>query len=136
MKQSRRATLGEPRRPAVPVEPERPAELSFVEALIDPVSVFGGPGEVVEHPWFTDEEKRTILLSWARDELAVEQVARSLMPNLTPRSRIDAVVQALARFDPAAAGEYSSAIAFVRGGPRPTPNPERRLHLHAEATRR
>jgi len=89
-------------------------EPSFVEALVDPVNVFGDPVEVVDHPWFTDEEKRTILLSWARDELVVEQVARKLTPELQPKSRIDAVVEALAQFDAPAAGEYLSAVAAIR----------------------
>lgn len=90
------------------------SEPSFVEALVDPVNVFGDPVEVVEHPWFTDEEKRTILLSWARDELVVEQVAKKLTPDLQPKSRIDEVVEALSRFDPPAAGEYLSAVAAIR----------------------
>ncbi len=91
------------------------SEPSFVEALVNPVSVFGDPREVIEHPWFTDQEKRTILLSWARDELVVEQVASEVMPNLEPNSRIDAVIEALSRFDAPAAGEYLSAIARIRG---------------------
>jgi hypothetical protein len=87
---------------------------SFVEALIDPVSVFRHPTEVAEHPWFTDQEKRAILMSWARDELVVEQVASKVIPELTPRSRIDAVVEALAPLDEAAAGEYRSAVTCIR----------------------
>jgi hypothetical protein len=42
---------------------------SFIEALVDPVNVFDHPQEVVEHPGFTHEEKRTILLSWAGTSL-------------------------------------------------------------------
>jgi len=90
---------------------------SFLEALIDPVNVFHAPDEVVVHPWFTDEEKRTILLSWARDELVIEQVASRVMPDLKLKSRIDAVIEALAAFDPPAAGEYLSAVATLRAGP-------------------
>jgi len=88
---------------------------SFVEALVDPVNVFLSPQEVVDHPWFSTEEKRTILLSWARDELVIEQVAGRVMPDLQVKSRIDAVIEALALFDPSAAGEYLSAIQTVRG---------------------
>jgi hypothetical protein len=91
------------------------SERSFVEALIDPVNIFADPGEVVEHPWFSDEEKRTILLSWARDELVIEQVAGRVMPDLQVKSRIDSVIQALAVFDPTAAGEYLSAVQAIRG---------------------
>ncbi len=91
------------------------SEPSFVEALVDPVNIFGHPREVVEHPWFSDEEKRTILLSWARDELVIEQVAGKVMPDLQVKSRIDAVIEALALFDPTAAGEYLSAVQTIRG---------------------
>jgi F0F1-type ATP synthase delta subunit len=91
-----------------------PSERSFVEALVDPASVFRDPEEVVHHPWFTHQEKRTILLSWVRDELVVEQVASKTLPELRSRSRIDAVIKALAQFDPQAAGEYRSAAASIR----------------------
>lgn len=114
---------------AVPVENPGRSKPSFVEALIDPVSVFGDPFEVVDHPRFADEEKRTILLSWARDELVVEQVARNVMPDLKPKSRINAVIEALARFDRAAADEYRSAVACVREG-----LPRSRVRVRAAAT--
>lgn len=91
------------------------SEASFVEALVDPVNIFGSPREVVAHPWFSDQEKRIILLSWARDELVIEQVANRVMPDLQVKSRIDAVIEALALFDPTAAGEYLSAVQTVRG---------------------
>ena len=91
------------------------SEPSFVDALVDPVNIFASPQEVVDHPWFSDEEKRTILLSWARDELVIEQVASRMMPDLQVKSRIDAVVAALASFDPTAAGEYLSAVQTIRG---------------------
>lgn len=91
------------------------AERSFVDALVDPVNIFASPQEVVEHPWFSDEEKRTILLSWARDELVIEQVAGRVMPDLQVKSRIDAVIEALSLFDPSAAGEYLSAVQAIRG---------------------
>jgi len=92
------------------------SEPSFVEALVDPVNIFASPQEVVEHAWFSDEEKRTILLSWARDELVIEQVAGRVMPELQVKSRIGAVIEALSLFDPAAAGEYLSAVQAIRGG--------------------
>jgi hypothetical protein len=91
------------------------SEPSFVDALVDPVNIFASPQEVVDHPWFSDEEKRTILLSWARDELVIEQVASRVMPDLQVKSRIDAVVAALASFDATAAGEYVSAVQTIRG---------------------
>jgi len=96
------------------ISPKRGPQPSFVEALVDPVNVFADPVEVVEHPWFTPDEKRTILLSWARDELVLEQVARRAAPELAPQSRIDAVIEGLSQFDAPAAGEYLSAAAAIR----------------------
>jgi hypothetical protein len=89
---------------------------SFVDALIEPGNVFAHPAAVVEHPWFSNEEKRTILLSWARDELVAEQVASRVAPELQVRSRIDSVIEALSRFDAAAASEYLSATKTIRAG--------------------
>jgi hypothetical protein len=100
-------------RPVACLRDESQSAPSFVEALVDPVTVFDHPREVVEHPGFTQEEKRTILLSWARDELMAEQVTSRLGPELGIRSRVDAVVEALATFDSAAA-EYTSAVALIR----------------------
>jgi hypothetical protein len=114
-------------RPSVGMEIAGPSERSFVEALLDPVSVFEHPMQVAEHPWFTDEEKRTILLSWARDELVAEQVSSRLAPELRIRSRIDAVVEALSQFDEAAADEYQSACSAIRAR-RPKRLPRRRSH--------
>jgi hypothetical protein len=88
----------------------------FLDALVDPAAVFMDPSEVMDHPQLTDEEKRTVLLSWVRDELVIEHVARRATPNLGARSRIDAVIEALSHFDPSAAGEYLSAVASLRKG--------------------
>ena len=46
---------------------------------------------VVDHPWFSDQEKRTILPSWVRDELVKEQVARKALPesSRTRRSMLE-----------------------------------------------
>ena len=101
-----------------PVEAAGASEPSFVEALIDPAAVFRDPHDVAEQPWFTDQEKRTVLLSWARDELVLEQVAFRALPELRPRSRVDAVIEALGGFDPGAAGEYPSAVARIRAEPK------------------
>jgi hypothetical protein len=90
------------------------SEPSFVEALAHPNEVFAEPRQVVEHPWFSDQEKRTILLSWVRDELVKEQIAAEALAELGPHSRFDAVIEALSRFDPLAAGEYLSDVASVR----------------------
>jgi hypothetical protein len=95
-------------------DPPSIATPSYAEALVEPAGVFGSPAELVAHPWFTAQEKRTILLSWARDELVLEQVANGILPELKPRSRIDAVVEALSRFDPRAAAEYGAAADAIR----------------------
>jgi hypothetical protein len=87
---------------------------SYTEALVDPGSVFRNPEEVAGHPCFTREEKRTILLSWVRDELVLEQVANRTLPELKPRSRIDPVIAALRTFDASAAAEYGTAVAAIR----------------------
>ena len=97
---------------AAGLAPLRPS--SYTEALVDPGGVFRHPAEVVGHPWFTQEEKRTVLLSWARDELVLEQVANRSLPELKPRSRIDAVLEALSRFDPQTAAEYHAAVGTIR----------------------
>jgi|tagenome__1003787_1003787.scaffolds.fasta_scaffold20694702_2 hypothetical protein len=94
------------------------SEPSFVEALVNPGSVFRHPQEVAHHPWFTDQEKRAVLLSWVRDELVAEQVAHKAAPELELTSRIDAVIEALARYDLLAAGEYRSAVSTIRKQPK------------------
>ena len=54
-----------------------------------------------------------------RDELVIEQVVQNAGPELELTSRIDAVIEALAHYDPLAASEYRSALATIRRGPRP-----------------
>jgi hypothetical protein len=87
---------------------------SYTEALVDPGGVFRNPADVVEHPWFTREEKRTVLVSWARDELVLENVANRSLPELKPRSRIDAVIEALSQIDPHGAAEFRAAVSAIR----------------------
>src|SRR4051794_41241762 len=97
---------------------------SFVDALAHPGCVFRHPQEVVHHPWFTDQEKRLVLLSWVRDELVAEQLACKAAPELELVARTDAVIEALAHYDPRAADEYRSAVATLR-------RPKQRLRLKA-----
>ena len=94
------------------------SEVSFVEALAHPACVFRHPEEVVHHPWFTDQEKRIVLLSWVRDELVAEQLACKVAPELELMARTDAVIEALAHYDPRAADEYRSAAATLRRPPK------------------
>jgi hypothetical protein len=69
---------------------------------------------VVQHPWFTHQEKRAILLSWVRDELVAEQVACTAVPGGKSPTRVDVVIAALSQFDPLAAGEYLAAVESLR----------------------
>src|SRR5215207_1501933 len=94
------------------------SEPSFVEALVNPTSVFRHPQEIAHHPWFTDHEKRAVLLSWGRDELIAEQLASKTVPELKLTSCMDAVVDVLARYDPLVVSEYRSALATIRRGPK------------------
>ncbi|WP_150117403.1 hypothetical protein [Microvirga vignae] len=87
---------------------------SLADALADPRSAFQHPAEVVTHPLLSRREKRTILISWARDEIMLERVANGILPELKPKSQIDAVIAALRRIDPQAAAEYRSAVASIR----------------------
>ena len=100
------------------------SEPSFVEALVNPTSVFRHPQEVAHHPWFTNQEKRAVLLSWARDELIAEQLASKAAPELELTSSIDAVVEVLAYYDSLAASEYRSALATIRPRPKRKCSPE------------
>src|SRR4051795_465505 len=94
------------------------SETSFVEALAHPACVFRHPEEVVHHTWFTDQEKRLVLLSWVRDELVAEQLACKAAPELELVVRTDAVIEALAHYDPRAADEYRSPVATLRRQPK------------------
>jgi hypothetical protein len=100
------------------------SEVSFVDALAQPTCLFRHPEEVVHHPWFTDQEKRIVLLSWVRDELVAEQLACTAARELELVARTDAVIEALAHYDPRAADEYRSAAATLR-------QPKQRLRPNA-----
>ena len=94
------------------------SEVPFVEALAHPACAFRHPEEVVHHPWFTNQEKRVVLLSWVRDELVAEQLACKAAPELEEVARTDAVIEALAHYDPRAADEYRSPVATLRRQPK------------------
>jgi hypothetical protein len=117
-------------RPSAAVDVPGVSERSFVQALIAPASVFGDPREVVHHPWFTDQEKHAVLASWARDELVIEHTTQNFRPEIGPVSRMDSVVEALARFDASAAGEYFSAVRTIRAR-RVRPS-RSRTHMYGE----
>jgi len=101
----------------------------LVQALIDPGEVFARPSDVLDDPTLTDAEKRAVLLSWARDELVIEQVVMRVMRELGVRSRITAVVDALAELDPTAGDTYAAAARAIRNGTRRAqPSCRRKVH--------
>jgi len=120
MDETRTTTLILPADPST--EARGVSETSFVEALAHPACMFHHPQEVVHHPWFTDQEKRIVLLSWVRDEFVAEQLACKVAPELELVARTDAVIEALAHYDPKAADEYRSATTTLRR------QPKQRLH--------
>lgn len=87
---------------------------SLADAVANPGRVFDHPVTVVAHPGLSHEEKRTILISWARDELVLEQVANEALAELEPQSRIDAVIEALESIDPQAAAAYRAVVTSLR----------------------
>lgn len=91
-----------------------PSRPSLAEMLADPRSAFWHPAEVVAHPLLSQEEKRTILISWARDEITLEHMAGGVLPELKPALQIDAVVEALREIDPHAAAEYHAVANGTR----------------------
>jgi hypothetical protein len=118
MEGPRRTCAGGAHEPHVAAEQLRDAPPRVPEHDNLTANVFRHPQEVAHHPWFTDREKRAVLLSWARDELMAEQLANKAGPEFELTSCIDAVVDVLAHDDPLAAGEYRSALATVRGQPK------------------
>ena len=79
----------------------------FVDALLDSRTAFASPDVVANHAWLSREEKRLILWSWARD------VFRDARGGTVQTAAYEAVLGALARFDPAAADEFEGAFATL-----------------------
>lgn len=79
----------------------------FVDALLDSRTAFASPDVVANHAWLSREEKRLILWSWARD------VLRDARGGTVQTAAYEAVLGALARFDPAAADEFEGAFATL-----------------------
>ena len=79
----------------------------FVDALLDSRTAFASPDVVANHAWLSREEKRLILWSWARD------VLRDARRGTEQTAAYEAVLPALARFDPAAADEFEGAFATL-----------------------
>ncbi len=102
----------------------------LMDAMLHPGAVFNRPADVLVHPLISEQEKRTILTAWARDALGVESVAPGIAQQLTAGARLDEVLDALEHCDPAAAGDYRGAAAYLRGersrGERPSGHHRRR----------
>ena len=79
----------------------------IVDALLDSRTAFASPDVVANHAWLSREEKRLILWSWARD------VLRDARGGTVQTAAYEAVLGALARFDPAAADEFEGAFATL-----------------------
>lgn len=88
---------------------------AFLDALIDPAASFTSPAEVVAHPGFTPEQKRTILLAWVNDALALEEAGAQDLTDFAPVSHLDELIGALEACDPEAAQEYAGLRRHVRG---------------------
>ncbi|NNM71498.1 hypothetical protein [Enterovirga aerilata] len=98
-----------PARPAGFAGGRRPRP-PLAEALAHPAEFYASPREVACDPDLWPDEKRALLLSWARDALAIEQLAKGGLPaEIAAESRADAVIDALA------AGEYRAALETIRG---------------------
>ena len=99
---------------------------SLAEALANPAAFYASPRDLASDPELWPDEKRALLLSWARDALAIEQLAMGGFSEIAAQSRAEAVIDALKRLDPHAADEYRSALAAIRGERR-----QRRLRRRA-----
>ena len=93
------------------------ATAAFVDALIDPAASFQRPGDGVAHPGLRDDQKRIILLAWANDALGLEWADAPELTDFEPVSHLDALIEALDKFDPKAAADYRAARKRVRNHP-------------------
>jgi len=71
------------------------SEPSFVEALVNPTSVFRHPQEVAHHPWFTERSGRRFCRGRGMNS-PPNKLASKAAPELKLTSCIDAVVEVLA----------------------------------------
>jgi hypothetical protein len=98
------------------------------DALVDPSRVFDGPREVAEHPLLIEHEKREVLRHWLWDALLIEAAAAEGMPDGGEPSRLDEVLDALARLDAPAARPQAAADSAPRPRVPSEINPLRRSH--------
>ncbi len=109
--------------PAKPVDPilliarDRPrlVMLDLDDALVDPSRVFPGPHEIAAHPLLTEREKREELQRWLWDARLIETAVAEGMPDRGEPSRLDEVLDALARLDASAARRQAAAESAPAG---------------------
>jgi hypothetical protein len=91
-----------------PAAPGAPDPFGW-RALIEPAACFADPRDVLACDALDPEGKRIALISWARDELALEAAAPDAMRDLGVRSRLAFVLDALVEIDPDAAWLFAQA---------------------------
>jgi hypothetical protein len=69
------------------------------DALVDPSRVFREPHEVAGHSLLTEREKRAVLQRWLWDARLIETAVAEGMPDGGEPSRLEEVLDALARLD-------------------------------------
>lgn len=86
-----------------------------LEDLLHPAQAFEHPGEVVNDPDLTLNEKRAILASWASDACAVEAApALRLAPGGRAAVTVDDILEALRALDRQAQGQAGIAGSWFR----------------------
>jgi hypothetical protein len=88
---------------------------SLAEALANPAAFYATPRDLVSDPDLWPDEKRALLLSWVRDALAIEHLAKGGFAEIANESRADAVLDALAQIDAPAAAEFRASLESIRG---------------------
>lgn len=92
-------------------------ETDLQQAIQDPASRFGTPGEVVRHAGFTRAQKIAILRSWEYEESELAVAEEEGMPGRQP-PQLRQVMLALDALDAGPLGERSSPTKH-RGIPSP-----------------
>ncbi len=102
---SRQAAVAYARRQGLRFTVQEPQERrhlvmpSLDDALIDPSRWFGRPQEVADGPLLTEREKREVLKRWLWDARLIETAVAEGMPDRGEASRLDDLLDALARLE-------------------------------------
>jgi hypothetical protein len=89
--------------------------LDLDDGLVDPSRVFPRPHEIAAHPLLTEREKREALQRWLWDARLIETAVAEGMPDSGEPSRLDEVLDALARLDASAARRQAAAESAPAG---------------------